>query len=56
VDAPQRGTSEVRGPRIFRIAAPVSRIEALREFYEEVLGIAVDDTVPSRLGHGAAWT
>jgi catechol 2,3-dioxygenase-like lactoylglutathione lyase family enzyme len=35
--------------RIFRIAIPVSGIDASRDFYETVLGIAVDDTVPSRL-------
>jgi len=37
------------GPRIFRIAIPVSRIDASRDFYEAVLGIRADDTVPSRL-------
>ena len=35
--------------RVFRIAIPVSRIDASRQFYETVLGLAVDDTVPSRL-------
>jgi predicted enzyme related to lactoylglutathione lyase len=35
--------------RVFRIAIPVSRIDHSRAFYEHVLGIAVDDTVPSRL-------
>jgi catechol 2,3-dioxygenase-like lactoylglutathione lyase family enzyme len=37
------------GPEVFRIAVPASRIDASREFYETVLGIAVDATVPSRL-------
>jgi len=35
--------------RVFRIAIPVSRIELSRAFYEVVLGIPADDTVPSRL-------
>ena len=35
--------------RVFRIAIPVSRIAVSREFYETLLGIEVDDTVPSRL-------
>ena len=40
----------VRVPlRVFRIAIPVSRIDAARAFYEELLGIEVDDTVPTRL-------
>ena len=37
------------GTRVFRIAIPVSRIGVSRDFYEAVLGMAVDDTVPSRL-------
>jgi catechol 2,3-dioxygenase-like lactoylglutathione lyase family enzyme len=37
------------GPEVFRIAIPASRIDASREFYETVLGVAVDATVPSRL-------
>ena len=44
-----RDEREPRGVRIFRLAIPVSRIEASRHFYETVLGIPVDDTVPSRL-------
>ena len=35
--------------RIFRIAIHASRIDAARGFYESVLGIPADDTVPSRL-------
>ena len=35
--------------RIFRIAVPVSDISASRSFYERLLGIEADDTVPSRL-------
>src|SRR5207244_5991307 len=36
-------------PRIFRIAIPTARIDEARTFYEAVLGITVDATVPSRL-------
>jgi catechol 2,3-dioxygenase-like lactoylglutathione lyase family enzyme len=35
--------------RIFRIAIHASRIDAARAFYESVLGIRADDTVPSRI-------
>ena len=35
--------------RVFRIAIPASQIDASRAFYEQVLGIDVDATVPSRL-------
>ena len=35
--------------RVFRIAIPASRIDHSRAFYEHVLGMGVDDTVPSRL-------
>ena len=35
--------------RVFRIAIPASRIDVSRVFYETVLGMRVDDTVPSRL-------
>ena len=35
--------------RVFRIAIPASDIAVSRAFYESVLGIAADDTVPSRL-------
>jgi uncharacterized glyoxalase superfamily protein PhnB len=35
--------------RVFRVAVPASRIDVSREFYEQVLGIEVDATVPSRL-------
>jgi predicted enzyme related to lactoylglutathione lyase len=37
------------GPRVFRIAIPASQIDRSRAFYEAVLGIDVDATVPSRL-------
>jgi predicted enzyme related to lactoylglutathione lyase len=36
-------------PRVFRIAVPTVRINEARAFYEAVLGIAADTTVPSRL-------
>ena len=35
--------------RIFRVAIPVSDISASRSFYEQLLGIEADDTVPSRV-------
>ena len=35
--------------RVFRIAIPASRIERSRAFYEGVLALEADDTVPSRL-------
>jgi catechol 2,3-dioxygenase-like lactoylglutathione lyase family enzyme len=35
--------------RVFRIAIPASRIDLSRAFYESVLGLDADDTVPSRL-------
>jgi len=35
--------------RIFRLAIPASDHPASRAFYEHVLGMAADDTVPSRL-------
>ena len=35
--------------RVFRIAIPASQIERSREFYEVVLGVGADDTVPSRV-------
>jgi catechol 2,3-dioxygenase-like lactoylglutathione lyase family enzyme len=35
--------------RVFRIAIPASRIERSRVFYENVLGLDADETVPSRL-------
>lgn len=34
---------------VFRIAIPASQIERSRRFYERVLGLQADDTVPSRL-------
>jgi predicted enzyme related to lactoylglutathione lyase len=37
------------GMRVFRIAVPVTKIDVARVFYEQVLGIEVDATVPSRL-------
>lgn len=35
--------------RVFRIAIPVSDIDHSRAFYEKVLALVADDTVPSRL-------
>jgi predicted enzyme related to lactoylglutathione lyase len=35
--------------RVFRIAIPASQIDRARGFYEHVLAIEADDTVPSRL-------
>jgi catechol 2,3-dioxygenase-like lactoylglutathione lyase family enzyme len=35
--------------RVFRLAIPASQIETSRRFYETVLGLEADDTVPSRL-------
>jgi catechol 2,3-dioxygenase-like lactoylglutathione lyase family enzyme len=35
--------------RLFRVAIPVSDIERSRRFYETVLELDADDTVPSRL-------
>jgi catechol 2,3-dioxygenase-like lactoylglutathione lyase family enzyme len=35
--------------RVFRIAVPASDIQRSRRFYEGVLGLDADDTVPSRL-------
>ena len=35
--------------RLFRIAIPASRIAVSREFYETLLAVEADDTVPSRL-------
>ena len=35
--------------RVFRVAIPVSDIERSRRFYEAVLELDADDTVPSRL-------
>jgi predicted enzyme related to lactoylglutathione lyase len=35
--------------RVFRIAIPASQIAVSRTFYESLLGVAADDTVPSRL-------
>jgi predicted enzyme related to lactoylglutathione lyase len=35
--------------RVFRTAVPASQIDASRRFYEAVLGVNADDTVPSRL-------
>jgi catechol 2,3-dioxygenase-like lactoylglutathione lyase family enzyme len=35
--------------RVFRIAIPASQIERSRAFYEGVLALEADDTVPSRL-------
>ena len=35
--------------RVFRIAIPASQIDRSREFYEVVLGVEADLTVPSRV-------
>ena len=35
--------------RAFRIAIPASDLDRSRSFYEQVLGIAADETVPTRL-------
>jgi predicted enzyme related to lactoylglutathione lyase len=35
--------------RVFRIAVPASQIDASRAFYEHVLDMKADDTVPTRL-------
>ena len=35
--------------RVFRVAIPVSQIKSSRKFYETLLGLQADDTVPSRL-------
>lgn len=35
--------------RVFRIAIPASQIGRSRAFYEQLLGLDADDTVPSRL-------
>ena len=39
----------IRPVRIFRLALPASDHAKSRAFYEHVLGIQADDTVPSRL-------
>jgi predicted enzyme related to lactoylglutathione lyase len=35
--------------RVFRVAVPTMNIDAGRAFYEQVLGMEADDTVPTRL-------
>jgi predicted enzyme related to lactoylglutathione lyase len=40
---------EHRRVRVFRIAIPASQITRSRVFYERVLAVDADDTVPSRL-------
>ena len=35
--------------RVFRSAIPASNIDRSRTFYERVLGVAADDTVPTRV-------
>ena len=35
--------------RVFRVAVPTQKLEAARAFYETVLGIDADDTVPTRI-------
>jgi catechol 2,3-dioxygenase-like lactoylglutathione lyase family enzyme len=42
-------TGDASAPRVFRIAIPASDIAVSRAFYEAVLGLDVDATVPSRL-------
>ena len=45
-----RGThGMLGGMRVFRVAVPASRIAESRTFYERVLGLDADDTVPSRV-------
>jgi uncharacterized glyoxalase superfamily protein PhnB len=36
-------------PLLFRVAVPASRIDVSRAFYETLLAIEADETVPSRL-------
>ncbi len=43
------GSADIAPIRVFRIAIPASRIDTSHAFYEALLGIQVDDTVPSRL-------
>jgi predicted enzyme related to lactoylglutathione lyase len=43
------GSDEAVGMRVFRIAIPASDIDRARAFYEQVLGLEADATVPSRL-------
>ena len=35
--------------RVFRVAVPTQKLEAARAFYETVLGVDADDTVPTRI-------
>jgi catechol 2,3-dioxygenase-like lactoylglutathione lyase family enzyme len=46
--------------RVLRIAVPASEIVRSHRFYEDVLGVDADDTVPSRDDPlpraGAAWS
>jgi hypothetical protein len=42
-------TVERGSVRVFRLAIPASQIDRSRVFYEHVLGVDADDTVPSRL-------
>lgn len=41
--------SQTRSVRAFRIAVPTSDLDRSRAFYERVLGLEADGTVPSRL-------
>jgi predicted enzyme related to lactoylglutathione lyase len=41
--------SEENAVRVFRVAIPASQIVTSRRFYETLLGVDADDTVPSRL-------
>jgi predicted enzyme related to lactoylglutathione lyase len=43
------GTTTFRIVRIFRVAIPSMRHSEARAFYEHVLNMSADDTVPSRL-------
>jgi len=48
-ELPARGSCQTRPVRAFRIAVPASDLDRSRAFYERVLGIDADCTVPSRL-------
>ncbi|HUF32555.1 MAG TPA: beta-N-acetylglucosaminidase domain-containing protein [Acidimicrobiales bacterium] len=49
VGAPAGASVMISPMRAFRIALPASDLDRSRAFYERVLGIDADDTVPSRL-------
>ena len=46
---PPAGSDDAVRTRVFRIAIPASDIDRARAFYEQVLGLEADATVPSRL-------